>query len=63
LQFNEAVNFKDVVACTVMIGGLASHGQSEEAIKLFEQMKNLEINPDQRTMNSVLAACRNAGCG
>ncbi|KAI5669129.1 hypothetical protein M9H77_18982 [Catharanthus roseus] len=58
--FNETVN-KDVVAWTVMIAGRASHGQSEEAIKLFEQMKNLEIKPDERTLTSVLAACRNAG--
>ncbi|KAL3515139.1 hypothetical protein ACH5RR_022041 [Cinchona calisaya] len=56
--FNETVN-KDVVTWTAMIAGLAIHGKCEEAMVLFNQMKSLEIKPDERTLTALLSACRN----
>ncbi|KAL7591252.1 hypothetical protein Lser_V15G34631 [Lactuca serriola] len=58
--FNEADN-KDVYVWTAMISGLSSHGLCKEALELFENMKNLEIKPDEKTMTAVLSACRNMG--
>ncbi|KAI3509599.1 hypothetical protein L1887_24993 [Cichorium endivia] len=58
--FNEAT-IKDVYVWTAMISGLASHGLCKEAIELFENMKSLEIKPDEKTMTAVLSACRNMG--
>lgn len=59
--FDEISVNEDVFSWTAMISGLASHGNCEEAIELFNQMQELSINPDERTMTAVLSACRNAG--
>ncbi|KAJ7978332.1 Pentatricopeptide repeat-containing protein family [Quillaja saponaria] len=58
--FDDAVD-KDVFIWTAMISGLASHGQCREAIELFVQMEKSDVKPDERTMTTVLSACRNAG--
>lgn len=60
LLFDELVE-KDVFAWTAMVSGLASHGQSEDAVELFHQMQKLNLRPDGRTITAVLSACRNAG--
>ncbi|KAK9129792.1 hypothetical protein Sjap_010279 [Stephania japonica] len=52
---------KDAFAWTAMISGLASHGLCKDAIKVFNQMQELNVRPDERTMTAVLSACRNAG--
>ncbi|XP_074275431.1 pentatricopeptide repeat-containing protein At4g21065-like [Silene latifolia] len=52
---------KDVCSWTAMIHGLANHGMSREAVRFFDEMVNAGVNPDERTMTAVLAACRNAG--
>ncbi|KAL9231671.1 hypothetical protein vseg_006867 [Gypsophila vaccaria] len=57
----ESVVSKDVFCWTAMIHGLASHGMSKEAVGLFEEMVMSGVEPDERTMTAVLAACRNAG--
>ncbi|KAF4375264.1 hypothetical protein F8388_024077 [Cannabis sativa] len=59
--FDEISVNKDVYSWTAMIAGLASHGKCEDAIDLFNQMQELSIKPDERTMTSVLSAYRNAG--
>ncbi|PON77386.1 DYW domain containing protein [Trema orientale] len=61
LVFDEIKFNKDVFSWTAIISGLASHENCQEAIDLFNQMQELSINPDERTMTAVLSACRNAG--
>ncbi|KAA8546002.1 hypothetical protein F0562_020547 [Nyssa sinensis] len=58
--FDENLN-KDVFAWTAMISGLASNGRCKDSIYLFEQMKDFNVKPDERTITAVLSACRNAG--
>ncbi|XP_058077061.1 pentatricopeptide repeat-containing protein At5g66520-like [Magnolia sinica] len=44
-----------------MIGGLAMHGQGEAALKLFKEMENEKVAPDDITLVNVLNACAHAG--
>lgn len=52
---------KDTVSWTSMIIALAQHGLGEEAIKLFEKMLALNIEPDHITYVGVLSACTHVG--
>lgn len=58
---DDGVGRDDVFTWTAMIAGFASHGKCREAIELFNEMQELDIKPDERTMTAVLSACRNAG--
>ncbi|KAF3778368.1 putative pentatricopeptide repeat-containing protein [Nymphaea thermarum] len=51
----------DLVMFTAMIGGLAMHGRSEEAVKIFDQMLQAEIKPDHVAMTAILSACSHGG--
>ncbi|CAL9774718.1 unnamed protein product [Musa acuminata subsp. burmannicoides] len=44
-----------------MISGLASHGQSREALRLFAAMEESEEKPDAITFLVLLSACTHAG--
>ncbi|RWR82952.1 pentatricopeptide repeat-containing-like protein [Cinnamomum micranthum f. kanehirae] len=55
--FDELVE-KDVFAWTAIVSGLASHGQSTDAIELFHRMQELIIRMDDRTITAVLSASR-----
>ncbi|XP_020242710.1 pentatricopeptide repeat-containing protein At5g66520-like [Asparagus officinalis] len=44
-----------------MIAGLASHGRSQDALKLFGRIGELGFKPDEKTITAVLSACRNSG--
>ncbi|KAG0498620.1 hypothetical protein HPP92_003311 [Vanilla planifolia] len=44
-----------------MIGGLASHGRGEEAIKLFTDMEKEMVRPDDITLLNILNACGHTG--
>ncbi|XP_010254725.1 PREDICTED: pentatricopeptide repeat-containing protein At4g21065-like [Nelumbo nucifera] len=60
-QVFAAIINKDIFAWTAMISGLASHGRCKDAIDLFDQMREFNLRPDERTITAVLSACRNAG--
>ncbi|KAL5204604.1 hypothetical protein ABZP36_009475 [Zizania latifolia] len=49
------------VTWTSMISGYSQHGQPQEAIKLFEDMKLAGVRPNEITFVSVLSACSYAG--
>ncbi|GAB2223881.1 hypothetical protein Droror1_Dr00004625 [Drosera rotundifolia] len=58
--------FKDIlrrntVTWTSMISGYAKHGYGEEALRVFEWMRNLDVVPDAVTFIGVLSACGCAG--
>jgi len=48
---------KNVLLWTVMIGFYAGDGQFEEALKLFDEMRQLGFRPDGFLIPSVLKAC------
>ncbi|XP_057977151.1 pentatricopeptide repeat-containing protein At2g22410, mitochondrial-like [Malania oleifera] len=52
---------KDLVSWNAMIIGYAAHGHTEEALALFEQMKNVGIKPDDITFVGILSACSHGG--
>ncbi|KAL5993512.1 hypothetical protein ACLOJK_014437 [Asimina triloba] len=52
---------RDVFAWTSMISGLANHGHSESAIKLFMRMQKERIRPNEITFIGLLSACSRSG--
>ncbi|CAN6349261.1 unnamed protein product [Urochloa humidicola] len=52
---------KNVVSWNSMIVAHASHGQSEEALRIFQQFKVIGIFPDEITYIGVLSACSHSG--
>ncbi|XP_022764131.1 pentatricopeptide repeat-containing protein At4g21065-like [Durio zibethinus] len=52
---------KNVLTWTVLINGLAVHGRSKEALKVFSEMKKTGLKPDHVTFNGVLVACSHGG--
>lgn len=57
----DTIEQDDIVSWTAMIGGYAEHGNSQEAIGLFEKMHKVGLRPDQVTFIGVLTACSHAG--
>jgi pentatricopeptide repeat protein len=52
---------KNVVSWNTMIMAHALHGQSEEALHVFQEFKGLGILPDEITYIGVLSACSHSG--
>eukprot|EP01018_Ginkgo_biloba_P034366 Gb_06115 [translate_table: standard] len=48
---------RNVVSWAVIIAGYARNGYGEESLKLFYQMVNAGLKPDQFIFSSVLSAC------
>lgn len=52
---------KDAVCWTGMIVGCGHNGRAMKAIKLFHEMVELGLKPNEITFTGVLSACRHAG--
>ncbi|KAJ0969438.1 hypothetical protein J5N97_022315 [Dioscorea zingiberensis] len=52
---------KNVVCWNAMISGLATHGQCEEALALFDRMEESEKKPNNVTFLVALSACTHGG--
>nr|GMD19149.1 pentatricopeptide repeat-containing protein At4g22760 [Ipomoea batatas]GME02402.1 pentatricopeptide repeat-containing protein At4g22760 [Ipomoea batatas] len=52
---------KDVVAYTAMILGCGINGRANDAIELFDEMVNFEIDPNSATLTAVLTAYSHVG--
>ncbi|XWS27512.1 hypothetical protein CRYUN_Cryun26dG0121200 [Craigia yunnanensis] len=52
---------RDEVTYTSLIAGYGMQREGQAAIKLFEEMLNLQIKPDHVTMVAVLSACSHCG--
>ncbi|XWS51100.1 hypothetical protein CRYUN_Cryun12cG0147400 [Craigia yunnanensis] len=52
---------RDIVSWNSMIVGLAVNGFAEDAILLFEKMKETEVKPDGITFVGLLTACSRTG--
>ncbi|KAL6005576.1 hypothetical protein ACLOJK_006143 [Asimina triloba] len=61
LQVFHKMTVKNVFTWNAMIGGLAMNGHGQQAMALFEQMKQGGRMPDDVTFIGVLSACSHAG--
>ncbi|KAK8453930.1 hypothetical protein SEVIR_5G365500v4 [Setaria viridis] len=52
---------RDVASWNIMIDGYASHGRGQEALKLFHQMIEEGLVPDEVTLLGTLSACSHSG--
>ncbi|KAM0932677.1 putative tetratricopeptide-like helical domain superfamily [Dioscorea sansibarensis] len=52
---------RDVVAWSAMIAGYAQNGRSIDALELFENMRLVNVEPNEVTLVSVLSACAQLG--
>eukprot|EP01018_Ginkgo_biloba_P026951 Gb_35042 [translate_table: standard] len=52
---------RNVVSWSAMIAGYGMHGHGEDALKLFSQMQQIGIEPNDVTFICVLSACSHAG--
>ncbi|XP_057743423.1 putative pentatricopeptide repeat-containing protein At1g68930 [Arachis stenosperma] len=50
---------KNVISWTAMLVGYGQNGYSEEAVKVFCDMQNFGIEPDDFTLGSVISSCAN----
>jgi len=57
----EGMSWRNDSCWNTMISGLASHGQSEEALKLFAKMERSGEKPNGVTFLVVLSACTHTG--
>ncbi|KAJ7562637.1 hypothetical protein O6H91_03G078200 [Diphasiastrum complanatum] len=56
-QVFDNMSERDVVSWSVMIGGYAQQGLGKEALGLYEQMKQLDVQPDNVLYVVLLNAC------
>jgi pentatricopeptide repeat protein len=59
--FEEMGCKNDVISWNSMIVGLAKNGYAEYALKIFDEMKQTSVMPDDVTLLGVLTACSHAG--
>ncbi|KAI3935890.1 hypothetical protein MKX01_004617 [Papaver californicum] len=59
--FEEMVNKEDAVSWNLMIVGFAENGYAGRALKIFDQMKHANVEPDDITFLGVLTACSHGG--
>ncbi|XP_012072150.1 pentatricopeptide repeat-containing protein At1g11290, chloroplastic-like [Jatropha curcas] len=59
--FDEEKISKDVIAWNSMINAYAKHGASSQCFELYNQMKQLNLEPNEITFLGLLTACVNAG--
>ncbi|KAL5703893.1 hypothetical protein ACHQM5_022386 [Ranunculus cassubicifolius] len=57
----DATEQRDVVCWNSMISRYAQHGQAEEALQIYERMRNEGIEPNYVTFVGVLSACSHVG--
>ncbi|KAF6168437.1 hypothetical protein GIB67_004989 [Kingdonia uniflora] len=60
LEFDQMAR-RDVVAWSAMIAEYAQNGRTNDALELFERMKNKGFKPNDITLVSVLSACAQLG--
>lgn len=61
LEIFHGLKEKDATSWTAIICGLAKNGKSSIALKMFSEMKNAGIKPDDITFIGVLSACSHGG--
>ncbi|KAF4379023.1 hypothetical protein F8388_022110 [Cannabis sativa] len=59
--FQEMRTKKDVISWNSMVVGLAKNGYADDALSVFDEMKQKHIMPDDVTLLGVLTACSHSG--
>jgi pentatricopeptide repeat protein len=57
----EEMEERTIVSWSAMIAGLAMHGQAEEALRLFSEMIQIGVKPNDVTFIGLLHACSHMG--
>ncbi|CAG7874626.1 unnamed protein product [Brassica rapa] len=57
----DEITEKDMVSWNSMIAGYSLAGKAEDAVGLFRRMEEEGVEPDERTLVSVLGACAHLG--
>ncbi|KAF8110202.1 hypothetical protein N665_0086s0041 [Sinapis alba] len=57
----DEITEKDMVSWNSMIAGYSLAGKGEDAVGLFRKMEEEGVEPDERTLVSVLGACSHVG--
>ncbi|KAM1216775.1 hypothetical protein ACFX2J_013017 [Malus domestica] len=57
----DSMKKKDLITWNAMISGYAQNGMSDEAMVLFDGMKEAGVDPDKITLVGVLSACASIG--
>lgn len=57
----DSLTERDEVTYTSMIAGYGMQGEGQAALKLFQEMNQLQIKPDHVTMVAILSACSHSG--
>lgn len=57
----DGMRYKNVVAWTAIISGYGTHGCGEEAVELYNLMKDYGTLPNEITFVTLLSACAHAG--
>ncbi|KAL3616637.1 hypothetical protein CASFOL_039031 [Castilleja foliolosa] len=55
------MNGTNVVAWTTLICGAAQHGYGQEALKMFDKMREANVGPNELTFTGLLTACAQSG--
>lgn len=61
LQVFYEMGDRNVISWTSIITGLAKHGFARKALKMFHEMLEAGVNPNEVTYIAVLSACSHAG--
>ncbi|XP_050233557.1 pentatricopeptide repeat-containing protein At3g12770-like [Mercurialis annua] len=59
--FDEEKITKDIISWNSMISAYAKHGASSQCFKLYSEMKQSNLRPDEITFLGLLTACVNSG--
>ncbi|KAF5177190.1 Pentatricopeptide repeat-containing protein [Thalictrum thalictroides] len=60
-QLFKRISVTNIAPWNAMVVGLAQHGNGEEALNLFREMKIRGVEPDKITFIGVLSACSHSG--
>ncbi|KAI4324851.1 hypothetical protein MLD38_030303 [Melastoma candidum] len=52
---------KDLISWNTIINGLAIHGRGDDALTMFQKMKDANVQPDAITYIGILCACTHMG--
>nr|CAD1818797.1 unnamed protein product [Ananas comosus var. bracteatus] len=52
-----AINYPNVISWTVLIAGLARHGQGQEAFVALAEMRASGVQPNSFTLSAILSGC------
>ncbi|KAL7251773.1 hypothetical protein ACSBR1_013601 [Camellia fascicularis] len=57
----DKMSHRDVVSWSIMLDGYCQSGLFDDALALFEDMKNSYVKPDEMILSTILSACGRAG--